>query len=186
MVSILLNNAKPIQAKPLQKPTKRPRPSIKYQTLYHTKNRGFWIWLLNAWESRREESQNPGLVAPSASSSPRAPSVLEVPAGVVATARAVAHHPGHLLQRTLANCWKNALANCGIDHSKFKPSWIILNWRVGKGEEFLSDELRCHGQFMPCSMFFKLCSRPLTGTNPTAKMLLFMGWTSSSANPNMT
>ena len=56
----------------------------------------------------REESQNLGLVAPSASSSPPAPSVLEVPAGVATTAPAVAHHRAHLLQRTLANCWKNS------------------------------------------------------------------------------
>lgn len=35
-------------------------------------------------------------------------------------------------------------------------------------------------------MFFKKRSRPLKGTNQTAQILLFMGWTSSPANPNMT
>ena len=97
--------------------------------------------------------------------------------------------------RSTASSFQNALWTLTSWKSSFKlGNWSIIqtysnhhpchNWRAGESEQFFSDELRCHGQLMPCFMFFKKCSRPLTGTNQTAKMLLFMG--SSPANPNMT
>ena len=134
-------------------------------------------------------------MAPSASSSPRAPSVLEVPAGAATTAPAVAHHGGQLLQSP--NCTLNSdfleklfqiVEVLSIIQTYSNHHHLCHNWRAGESEKFLSDELKCHGQLMPSSMFFKKCSRPrpLKGTNQTAKMLLSMGWTSSPANPNVT
>ena len=99
--------------------------SVKHSVTLKSKASELNYWMLEdpTWRIR-----NPHLVAPSASSSPRAPSVLEVPAGVATTAPAVAHHRRDLLQSFKMHfelgLLGKVLSNCGIDLS-LEHNYII-------------------------------------------------------------
>ena len=98
---------------------------VKHSVTLKTEASELNYWML---EDPTWRIQNPHLVAPSASSSPRAPSVLEVPAGVATTAPAVAHHRGRLQSTKMHfELWLlgKALSNCGIDLS-FKHVQTII------------------------------------------------------------
>ena len=112
------------------KPALNENPlTLKCQTLCHKKPR-LLNWTTECLRIPHEQSTLPHLVAPSASSSPRASSVLEVPAGV-ATAPAVAHHRGQLLQSSKMHfeLWLlgKDLSNWGMDLSYFRR-WPLYLW----------------------------------------------------------
>ena len=71
-------------------------------------------------------------------------------------------HFGRLLQSSKMHfelcLLGKALSNCGIEWNRSiiqtcsNHHHLCHNWRAGESEKFLSDEVRCHGQPMPCKI----------------------------------